>query len=589
MPPRIDALLCTHVSARGKVEALAAELREHAARARADVQCAVQQMVDALLERQRTLTCEVDVWEQRKATLLEEQLASIEAGTCRPVSRDGQVGALEAAAAGAPAADAAAAGADGSARFLLTTDSVINFRAHTEELGAQICTFGTIDVSSTYASKSFAQGPVIEGALKVNNQACLWVHACDLQGDLRQEGGEELLLSFSSPGSFEWSVEDAGDGRYRAAVVPKEEGCYALSVSIGLPGRGGGSVPEEIHGSPFALQVLPPKDHKKIGVVAPGVEEMWRPWINDAGLLRRPFGIAFDPTCRFVVVADQCNDRLQVFDVGSRAPVCAFGKKGCGNQDFNTPGSIVADREGRIVVSDVLNHRLQVLVFNPKAQSLWHVRTVGCQGRGECQFQFPRGLANTEDGHLLVADSGNQRVQVLNALDGFRFIRELGEQGGGPGSLNTPLDVAVNRKGEILVSDMNHRILVFDQAGAYLWAIGGKGAKAALFNHPSCIVVDDEDMLFVCDKGNRRVQVFNASEGSFVHKWGGRKRKPQGETDGGDNPEGEAAVAELGGQDSPVPVSEDDWLGLLAPAGITVSHHGMILVSDYERNLIYDF
>merc|ERR1711924_400826 len=129
---------------------------------------------------------------------------------------------------------------------------------------------------------------------------------------------------------------------------------------------------------------------------------------------------------------------------------CAFGKKGVGPKQMNTPGYIVADREDRVIVSDTLNHRLQVLQFNRTTPALKHLRSAGCYGDGEGQFSFPRGVALTQTGLILVCDSGNHRIQALDASRDFCFAYEFGSHGSDEGKFIQPYDIAVNSNDEIL-------------------------------------------------------------------------------------------------------------------------------------------
>ena len=88
------------------------------------------------------------------------------------------------------------------------------------------------------------------------------------------------------------------------------------------------------------------------------------------------------------------------------------------------------------------------------------VMSIGSKGDGPGHFQNPRGLALTPDGlHLLVVDSGNERVVVLAASDGA-WVRALT----GPArTLREPFGVAVvPSTGHVLVSDVFlHTVVVF--------------------------------------------------------------------------------------------------------------------------------
>lgn len=183
-------------------------------------------------------------------------------------------------------------------------------------------------------------------------------------------------------------------------------------------------------------------------------------------------------------------------------------------------------------------------------------------------------MGTTDHGHLLVSDSGNHRVQVFDMLDNFKFVREFGTIGTGDGQFTSPLDIAVNTIGEILVSDSSNRIQVFDSQGQFLRGFGQKGRKEGMFNYPTNIAVNDENALFVCDQGNRRVQVLNASDGTFLHKWGGSKKKKEGGEEVDPTSEGEGDPAE-------------EWTGMRKPAGIAVNSQGRIVVADYEKNTMF--
>jgi tripartite motif-containing protein 71 len=71
-------------------------------------------------------------------------------------------------------------------------------------------------------------------------------------------------------------------------------------------------------------------------------------------------GIAFDAAAHIVVVDG--NDRVQVLRYSDGAHVRTIGSEGSGNGQFNRPcGGIAIDSDGRIVVADTNNHRVQVL------------------------------------------------------------------------------------------------------------------------------------------------------------------------------------------------------------------------------------
>jgi len=385
----------------------------------------------------------------------------------------------------------------------------------------------------------------------------------------------------SSPEAFnKVEVEDNKDGKYKVSFVPCQEGSFSLQVSIAPPGMLG----EDVRDSPFQLVVKSPTEFNRIGAEGEPPKPRMGEQADETGQLgtvSHPSGVDFDHTGRYLFAVDQGNHRVQVFDTqhpDGHKPLFAFGKKGLGPCDFDTPHDIIVDQENRVVVSDLLNHRLQILEFQPRTQTLRHVRDF------QANFQFPKGLGLTEHGHVLVCDSGNHRVQVFNMLEDFRFVREFGSQGSAEGQFMCPLDVAVNREGEILVADSSSRISVFDKEGLFLRYIGARGKKDGCFNYPASITVSDEDMLYVCDQGNGRVQVLRASDGAFLHKWGaGRKKK--GSTEGDEEPPPPAEEEKEQQAVEKTPAEPE----MSKPMGIAVNSHGTVVVADYDCNMLFTF
>jgi len=563
MARRIDALYCDQQTAEETIRGVVAEIHQQTDHVRQEVSDAVAHRIEALQAREKELMQQIDMLAQSKIQTLDQQLHAIANGSC------------------APAEDPEGEPVPGV--FLLDADAVISFRLGEDDFGDKIPSFGTIGERSTYASKSYAKGPAL-GVLKVNNPSYLYVFACDRQGERRTEGGDRVEASLSHPEDFEnLSVEDLKDGRYKVTFLPLTPGEYSLRITIGPRGA-----EEEVQGGPFSLDVRPPTIYSLLGAEEEGegkakLGQAGEPHIPDQiGAVHHPSGVAFDHSGRYIFVVDQSNHRVQVFDSHTQEALAAFGKKGLGMYDFDTPCGILADRENRIVVSDLLNHRLQVLEFNPRTKELKHLRSVGHIGTGEREFQFPKGIGLTENGCILVCDSGNHRVQVLDMLDNFKSVREFGFLGSGEGQFESPLDAAVTVTGEILVSDSNNRIQVFDSKGVYLRCFGLKGRKDGFFHYPVNIAVNDENALFVCDQGNHRVQVFNAADGAFLHKWGGSKKKKPEPVEGEAPPE-EPAEGEEGAE------KPEEWQGIRCPAGVAVNASGMVVVTDYQAHAIFAF
>jgi len=122
-----------------------------------------------------------------------------------------------------------------------------------------------------------------------------------------------------------------------------------------------------------------------------------------------PRGIAIDNNHRRIVVADTINNRLVflssidlsfLFEIG--------GIRGSRLGEFCLPSSIAIDHDRcRIIVSDTENHRMQVLSSIDGSFLL----EFGSKGDQSGQFKLPQGLCIDNQGRIIVADNRNSRLQ----------------------------------------------------------------------------------------------------------------------------------------------------------------------------------
>ena len=83
--------------------------------------------------------------------------------------------------------------------------------------------------------------------------------------------------------------------------------------------------------------------------------------------------------------------------------------------------------------------------------------------------------------------------------------------------LNQPADVAVDpANGDVYVADGygNHRVVVFDKNGTWLRQWGSSGTGPGQFQpadggHPHCVVLSNDALVYTCDRGSDRIQVFD--------------------------------------------------------------------------------
>jgi peptidylamidoglycolate lyase len=142
---------------------------------------------------------------------------------------------------------------------------------------------------------------------------------------------------------------------------------------------------------------------------------------------------------------------------------------------------------------------------------------------GAGQFIMPHGLTIDHEDNVWLTDVGLH--QVFKFTPDGKLLLTLGERGK-PGAdashFNLPTDVAVLRDGSFYVSDgyKNTRVMKFSAEGRFEFEWGTKGDGPGEFNLPHGIALDGRGRVYLCDRTNSRVQVFDAA-GKFLDSWKG--------------------------------------------------------------------
>ena len=159
-------------------------------------------------------------------------------------------------------------------------------------------------------------------------------------------------------------------------------------------------------------------------------------------------------------------------------------------------------------------------------------------------FLFPHGFHVDTDGNVWVTDAqgpdgedpsrDGKGHQVVKFSPEGEVLLTLGTPGvAGDGSdalLNEPCDVVTAPNGDIFVAeghagqypgatpDTVARIVKFDKNGRLIKYWGGWGAAPGEFKTPHGLAFDSRGRLFVADRGNNRIQIFD-QDGTFLEEW----------------------------------------------------------------------
>ncbi len=196
---------------------------------------------------------------------------------------------------------------------------------------------------------------------------------------------------------------------------------------------------------------------------------------------------------------------------------------------FRGPFGVAVSSKDVVYVAEIDNAR--VSKFTAAGEWLGTIRTI--EGYGELKGPFDVAIGPHD--RIYIADTRNHRIVVLDERERLQFVLGQGRRGAAPGSFGEPHFVAVNRAGEIFVSDtFNARVQKFSPRGEFLkqWGrIGEKPGEFLLNGYLGGIACDNRGHVYVRETDGGRIQKFT-EDGKHVLTIGQRGIGP-GEFDEG--------------------------------------------------------
>lgn len=282
-------------------------------------------------------------------------------------------------------------------------------------------------------------------------------------------------------------------------------------------------------------------------------------WADGKGTEARfnePMGMAEDRYGN-LYIADAANHVIRKLDKSGRVTTLAGSglagwKDGTGSEArFNQPRDVAVAEDGSLYVADALNHVIRRIDANGRVTTLnarskriveyapGAVAAGGDYADGklaESKFNEPSSLALTPSGELVVSDSGNQRLRLVNlkqkrvtTLAGAGSVASysvkfpdthLYAAGGyrdGKASealFNGPAGIAVTAEGGIVVADRwNHAIRYLYDGKVYTLSGGGRTghqngwAEQATFREPLDVAVLSNGTIAVADGFNNSIRL----------------------------------------------------------------------------------
>ena len=255
-----------------------------------------------------------------------------------------------------------------------------------------------------------------------------------------------------------------------------------------------------------------------------------------------PTGLAVDAVGN-LYLCDSSNNRVRKVDTNGYITTIAGdgnpGSSGDGGQaaaaELSNPSGLALDGAGNLYIADSGNSVIRRVdaVSQVITTIAGQIGSSGYAGQNvpatSAKLLTPQGLALTPAGDLVIADSGNNVVRLLNLESGYiQTIAGTGTAGYNGDSnghnsivatnaqLNNPYGVAVRVDGAIAIADMtNERVRLVDTSGN-IATIAGSGTRSfagdngtatqAALDSPAAVAFDPAGDLFIADSGNNRVR-----------------------------------------------------------------------------------
>jgi DNA-binding beta-propeller fold protein YncE len=166
------------------------------------------------------------------------------------------------------------------------------------------------------------------------------------------------------------------------------------------------------------------------------------------------------------------------------------------------PHGLHVDEHGNVWVTDAQGKDgkgHQLFKYDGSGKLLMTIGVAGAQGAGgsdsEKLFQ-PTDVVTAANGDIFISEGhviGGPINRVSKWTKDGRFIKAFGKSGHGPGEFDVPHALALDSRGRLFVADRNNnRIQIFNQDGAFL-------DEWTQFGRPSGIAITNDDTIYVAD------------------------------------------------------------------------------------------
>ena len=215
------------------------------------------------------------------------------------------------------------------------------------------------------------------------------------------------------------------------------------------------------------------------------------------GEFSNPWGVVVEQRSGNIYVADQSNNRVEVFN-GEAEYLSEFG-----SDKMKSPLCIAIYKD-RVFVTQYGGGCL--LVYDLNGQ---FIKQVGTPGSKEGQFTNPYGIAiNNTNGDIYVCDYSNHRIQIFS--NDYSYRSQFGKS-----ILKYPTDIQLTRDSIFVLSNHNPFLYTFNYNLTQLANSVCDSIRKHL-NNPYSFFIDGNDNFIVSNYSNNNIVIFN-NTGQLLH------------------------------------------------------------------------
>ena len=333
---------------------------------------------------------------------------------------------------------------------------------------------GRLVVSNTDHLHSVAAGKGLKEA-HIGNEAQFLITTKDSNETQCYDEDDQVIVKVETPSGekLNHKITNRKDGEYSVTYTPDCVGQHDVAIEVNR---------RLLPCSPWRVHVTPHCYRFAFSFGSYGEAE---------GQFRYPYDIAIDNRTGNIAVADNDNNRVQLFS--------SEGKhlNTMGAKQLMEPTSVAFTTSSQVVAiaSD------SIFWFNKSGELVKNFVSK--------HLKDPFRLAIAQDGRIVVCDWGDNTVKVLSP-DGTQLLLTISDPDRG-----CPWFSICHQDLFVVCYRWSHNVKVFSKDGAFLHSIGARGSDAGQLKYPAGLTEDGFSNLVVCDTDNKRLQIFSF-EGKLV-------------------------------------------------------------------------